>query len=296
VTLRLLGGRCVASGEVALGPVLAAEDAGDRQDRCQQDEGSNDQDGDLHPTRRPRWRGFAARGCVGYGSLSSLAVVVHRFTSAYVKRDRLSVSKQNVSYVTYNQGVPKLWTKTIEAHRREVQEAILQTTAALVGKRGLRGVTMSQIAEEAGIGRATLYKYFPDVESILVAWHERQIAGHLEHLVHVRDRSGSPRERLRSVLDAYALISRETRGHHDRDLAAFLHGDEHVARAERRLQNMIRDLLVEGAATGELRGDVPAGELATYCLHALSAARALPSRTAVRRLVTITLAALAPRP
>jgi len=78
--------------------------------------------------------------------------------------------------------VPKLWTETIETHRREVREAILDTTAALVAEHGLLGVTMSQIAEETGIGRATLYKYFPDVEAILLAWHDRQITGHLAQL------------------------------------------------------------------------------------------------------------------
>ena len=192
--------------------------------------------------------------------------------------------------------MPKLWTETIEAHRREVRDAIVDTTAALVGEHGLRAVTMSQIAEETGIGRATLYKYFPDVEAILVAWHERQIAGHLEHLAQVRDRSGSPGERLASVLEAYALISHQTRGHHDRDLAAFLHGDRQVARAQRQLRDMIRDILVEGASSGELRDDVPPEELASYCLHALSAAGSLPSKSAVRRLVTVTLAALQPRP
>jgi len=192
--------------------------------------------------------------------------------------------------------MPKLWTETIEAHRREVRDAIVDTTAALVDEHGLRAVTMSQIAEETGIGRATLYKYFPDVEAILVAWHERQIAGHLEHLAQVRDRPGSPGERLASVLEAYALISHQTRGHHDRDLAAFLHGDRQVARAQRQLRDMIRDILVEGASSGELRDDVPPEELASYCLHALSAAGSLPSKSAVRRLVTVTLAALQPRP
>ena len=196
----------------------------------------------------------------------------------------------------YTGMVPRLWTRTIEAHRREVRDAIVDTTGALVGEHGLRAVTMSQIAEETGIGRATLYKYFPDVEAILVAWHERQIAGHLEHLTQVRDRSGSPGERLASVLEAYALISHQTRGHHDRDLAAFLHGDRQVARAQRQLRDMIRDILVEGASSGELRDDVPPEELASYCLHALSAAGSLPSKSAVRRLVTVTLAALQPRP
>jgi len=54
--------------------------------------------------------------------------------------------------------VPKLWHHTIEAHRREVRDAILDNTATLVAAHGLRQVTMSQIAEQTGIGRATLYK------------------------------------------------------------------------------------------------------------------------------------------
>jgi AcrR family transcriptional regulator len=75
--------------------------------------------------------------------------------------------------------MPKLWNETIDAHRRDVREAILDTTATLVAGHGLLSVTMSQIAEKTGIGRATLYKYFPDVEAILLAWHGRQIASHL---------------------------------------------------------------------------------------------------------------------
>jgi AcrR family transcriptional regulator len=190
--------------------------------------------------------------------------------------------------------MPKLWNATIEAHRRAVRDAILDTTAALVAEDGLRSVTMSQIAEEAGIGRATLYKYFPDVETILLAWHERQIAGHLDYLAEVRDQAGEAGERLEAVLAAYALISHESRGHHNTELAAFLHRDEQVARAQRQLRDMIRDLLTEGAETGDLRDDIAPDELASYCLHALTAASSLPSEAAVRRLVTVTLAGLRP--
>ena len=153
---------------------------------------------------------------------------------------------------------------------------------------------MSQIAEETGIGRATLYNYFSGVEAILFAWHERQITAHLNYLARVRDEAGNPGERLEAVLEAYALISHEAYGRHDPDLAAFLHRDAHVARAQQQLRAMIRDLLKEGARTGDLRDDVAPGELATYCLHALTAAGSLPSKAAVRRLVTVTLAGLRP--
>jgi AcrR family transcriptional regulator len=190
--------------------------------------------------------------------------------------------------------VPKLWNQTIEAHRRDVRDAILGTTAALVAAHGLRSVTMSQIAGETGIGRATLYKYFADVEAILRAWHQEQITRHLEYLAKVRDQAADAGKRLEAVLEAYAFISHESRGHHDTELAAFLHRDEQVAGAQRQLHAMIRDLLTEGAKTGDVRDDVASDELASYCLQSLTAAGRLPSKAAVRRLVTVTTAGLRP--
>ena len=193
--------------------------------------------------------------------------------------------------------MPKLWTETIDTHRREVREAILNTTAALAAEHGLLSVTMSQIAERTGIGRATLYKYFPDVEAILLAWHERRIAGHLELLSQVRDQADGAHARLEAVLRAYAHIHQQRIQHHRHnrhgtELAAFLHQDEHVAGAQRQVHAMIRDLLAEVAETGDLRDDVTPDELAHYCLHALNAATSLPSKAAVHRLVTVVLAGL----
>ncbi len=191
--------------------------------------------------------------------------------------------------LVYSRRVPKLWNDTIEAHRREVRDAILDATAALVGEHGLSSVSMSQIAESSGIGRATLYKYFPDVQAILVAWHERQISGHLAQLIEVRDQAGDATERLETVLETFAMISHE---HHDTELVALLHRGEHVARAHQHLSALVRDLIAEGAKAGALRDDVSPGELATYSLHALSAASSLPSKAAVKRLVAVTLSGL----
>jgi AcrR family transcriptional regulator len=189
--------------------------------------------------------------------------------------------------------VPKLWTETIEEHRRAVHDATLDTTAALVREHGLASVTMSQIAAAAGIGRATLYKYFPDVEAILVAWHERHIALHLRQLTAVRDAVGSPAGQLEAVLMAFALIQHE---HHDTELpVSLLHRGEHVAQARQQLQDLVADLLAMGARAGEIRADIEPGELAGYCLHALAAAGSLPSEAAVRRLLAVTMSGLRPQ-
>nr|WP_274562839.1 TetR/AcrR family transcriptional regulator [Streptomyces spiramyceticus] len=190
--------------------------------------------------------------------------------------------------------MPKLWNETIETHRQAVREAILETTWELVAEHGLMSVTMTQIAEKAGIGRATLYKYFPDVEAILAAHHERHVAGHLEQLAELRDQPGDADERLAAVLERYALISHYRGRHGNDELAALLHRGEHVAHAQQQLIDLFRDLLAEAATSGHLRDDVTPDELARYCLHALGAAGTLPSEAAVRRLVAVTLAGLRP--
>jgi AcrR family transcriptional regulator len=182
-----------------------------------------------------------------------------------------------------------LWTDTIEDHRRAVREATITAAAALVAEHGLTGVTMTGIAEKTGIGRATLYKYFPDVDSILLAWHERQITEHLTHLADVRDHA-DPEERLRAVLEAYALLTHHS---HDTGVAAQLHRGLHIQHAQRQLHRFVRDLLTEAMKSGRIRSDVDADELAQFCLHALGAARGLRSRAAVHRLVGVTFDGLA---
>ena len=189
--------------------------------------------------------------------------------------------------------VPRIWSKTIEAHRDAVREATINATAALVAVHGLTGVTMSQIAKDTGIGRATLYKYFPDVESILRAWHERQIDQHLKELLQVRDHTTGAAERLEAVLTAYAEAISHRRAHDD-GLAGMLHRGEHVAAAHQQLREFLRDLIADAAAARAVRQDIPAGELTLYCLNALAAAASLPDPAATGRLVQTTLTGLRP--
>jgi AcrR family transcriptional regulator len=287
-----------SAAHMATGTVALTEDAREHQDH-QHDENEADDPEHLHPPwgvrgRSPTGLSTGPRGRRSVGHVRLLFSQA-RYSAPY--RDMMSLSNHCVSIlnIMYARVVPKLWTETIEAHRREVRDAIQDTTATLVAEHGLRSVTMSQIAEDTGIGRATLYKYFPDVEAILYAWHERQIKRHLEQLTQVRDQARDTGERLEAVLHAFALIAHESHGHHDSELAAFLHRDEQVSRAEHKLRRMVRELLTEAAAAGDLRDDVAPEELASYCLHALAAARSLESKAAVRRLVAVTLAGLRSR-
>ena len=196
----------------------------------------------------------------------------------------------------YDLGVPKLWTETIDAHRAAVRDAALDAMGTLVAEHGLVALTMSQIAEQAGIGRATLYKYFPDAQAVLTAWHERQIAVHLDQLTDAVDPADPVIVRLQAVLRTYAHIQHHSGLHHGGDLATLLHRSEHVNHAQRQLRDFIQGLIAEAADAGDVRDDVAADELAGYCLHALTAAATLGSQEAVHRLVTVTLTGIQPPP
>ena len=178
----------------------------------------------------------------------------------------------------------------MESHRQAVHRAILDVGAALVRAHGLAAVTMSQIAKDAGIGRATLYKYFPDVTSIVAAWQEEQIARHLDQLAEA-GAAQHPAQRLPAVLGAYAHA---VHTHHDDKLFALVHSSEQAGQAQRRLHAFLAGVIAEAAVAGAVRADTAPGRLADYCLFALAAAAVMPDEPAVDQLVTVVADGLRP--
>jgi hypothetical protein len=105
-------------------------------------------------------------------------------------------------------------------------------------------------------------------------------------------RTAGAAERLEAVLRAYAHAAFRRRSH-DNDITA-LHYGEHVAAAHRHLREFVQELISDAATAGATRRDMPADELTTYCLHALTAAATARSTAAADRLVTLILAGLRP--
>ncbi|VAW04197.1 hypothetical protein MNBD_ACTINO02-1452, partial [hydrothermal vent metagenome] len=48
-------------------------------------------------------------------------------------------------------------------------DRIIHATLALIGEHGFGGVTMSLVAEVAGVARQTLYNHYGDIDSIVAA-------------------------------------------------------------------------------------------------------------------------------
>ena len=176
----------------------------------------------------------------------------------------------------------------------EVRDAVVDAAASLVASEGLLSLPMSRVAETAGIGRATLYKYFPDIESVLLAWHERQVAHHLEQLHLARDEAKGPAEELSGVLRAYAVVCQQAGAHHHSELAMVLHRPKSLGAAHEQQQSLLREVLASATDAGLLRTDIGPEELLTFCQHALAGAADLHGQEAVDRLVELTLAGLQP--
>jgi AcrR family transcriptional regulator len=184
--------------------------------------------------------------------------------------------------------MPKLWDDTIEAHRGAVGAAIFAATGAIVAEEGFTGLGMAKIAARAGIGRATLYKYFGDVDALLVAWHRHMIGAHLAALARVRAAHPEPAAALSAIATATAQIRH---GHHA-PVAALLHSLPHVRHARDHLTRLFGEVIAEAAAAGAVRTDIDAAELARFVVAALDAAPA--GKAATARLVELIRRALAP--
>jgi len=64
---------------------------------------------------------------------------------------------------------PKPEDRPLRADARRNRERILEAARRLIARDGVRSVSLEQVATEAGVGRATLFRRFPDRASLLRA-------------------------------------------------------------------------------------------------------------------------------
>lgn len=57
--------------------------------------------------------------------------------------------------------------RPVQARSRERFDQVLAATARLIGQRGVSGLTMTAIAEEADMAVTAVYRYFPNVPAVL---------------------------------------------------------------------------------------------------------------------------------
>jgi AcrR family transcriptional regulator len=146
--------------------------------------------------------------------------------------------------------------------RGEAREKILDAARKVFARRGT-AATMSEVAQEAGISQGLAYRYFSSKEAILTTLVKQMAESGGGAAARVRKIPGSPGNRLLTLV-SYVLESRREQPEFYQFLYQVLYDDkvpnelrEVVRRSGQVIQVMIRELIVEGQATGEIANDDP---------------------------------------
>ena len=153
------------------------------------------------------------------------------------------------------------------ADARQNAEKIVQAAVTCLGRTA--EASMNDIAQEAGVGRVTLYAHFPSREALVEAALTRLLTQGDEVLEAV-DLSGDPRDGLRALMESGWLLLAQAASVLQAAQAVLPPGrvQELHAKPEQRVHDLIR----RGQAEGVFRADIPADLLASVLHHILHGA------------------------
>jgi AcrR family transcriptional regulator len=92
--------------------------------------------------------------------------------------------------------MPRISAASNAAQRAETQRRILTSFGELLFTHGLPGLTMTDVARHARIGRTAVYNYFADIEELLIAYALEETERFLVDLRGSLDSLENPVERL----------------------------------------------------------------------------------------------------
>lgn len=149
-----------------------------------------------------------------------------------------------------------------EAARTPSREKLLDAAEELFALRGLGGVGLAEVAERAGLGKASLFHHFPSKAQLYCAVMARVLTTLDDALVRALADGGSPVTRLDRWVDTVIDVLDENRAYprllvrvlvEDDELPYGLAEGKEAADAVRRIGTTAVRLLHEGMAVGEFR-------------------------------------------
>lgn len=155
--------------------------------------------------------------------------------------------------------------------------------------------SLRAIAREAGVGIATLYRHFPSRESLVEAVYRDQVAG---LSVGARELLAQfpPPAALRRWMDLFEDWIAAKSGMLDTLLAMIESGEISHAQTQTELLAAIEGILDAGRATGELRVDVTAEDIAASLIGIFTVSHPPDHKARASRLLNILLDGLRSRP
>jgi AcrR family transcriptional regulator len=158
-------------------------------------------------------------------------------------------------------GVPRR-PHTGRRRNEAAKDAILNAAYRLLSEPGTEALTIDSIAAEAGVGRQTIYRWWPSKGAVLAD----ALARHARVLVPDRDTGSFSGDLAAFFVDSFAGLADQGLADRLRQIVATAQEDEHVARvladftAVRRAA--LRAILERGRDSGELAPDADLDMLA----------------------------------
>ncbi len=144
--------------------------------------------------------------------------------------------------------------------QRRVDE-ILDAAALVFEEKGYAKATMSDIAERALLSRVSLYKYFPDKESILKALIEKKTLELTERLRRAGEGHRSYQDAVRALVAEGVAFQEEDRGFFRAMYSATalprLLDDDGLKSRKRELVEVIAAVIASGQRSGQVRPGKP---------------------------------------
>lgn len=152
---------------------------------------------------------------------------------------------------------------------KDVSEAILDAAGRLLERYGYKKMTVDDIAQEAGIGKGTIYTYFTSKQEVALSWIIRQNNRLFDELRTIADGEGSPENKIRMMLKRRVMFRFDNAQH-------FIHSfDDIMAPVKSQLLQMrekntreegriLASVVEKGCASNEFNCDDP--QMAGYCI------------------------------
>jgi AcrR family transcriptional regulator len=153
--------------------------------------------------------------------------------------------------------------------------------------------SMRAIANEAGVGIATLYRHFPTRESLVEAVYQDQVT-RLVTGAHELLTELPPAAALRNWMDLFGDWIATKNGMLDTLLAMIKSGEITHAQTRTELLTAINEILEAGRAAGDLRADITAEDIAASLVGIFTVAQPPQHTDRAARLLDILMDGLRP--
>lgn len=156
--------------------------------------------------------------------------------------------------------MPKISARTLEEHRSETIDRLLDAWAELVKSKGYADVSLADVAAQAGLARTAIYNYFPDRESLLFEFTDREVRRALSILHTDIASATTSTEKLRLFVRLQLVDFANRHLPPGQEVAQFLRPETYTRFMDHiePLERMLRGILAEGARSGEFAEVDPA--------------------------------------